>query len=271
MNKAAFFARVRASLFGGKLSQKQVQGMDFLIDYRAANWPEMPDAEFAYVLATVKLETAHTMQPVKEYGGRAYFMRMYDITGRRPHVARSLGNIHKGDGAKYAGRGYVQITGRDNYRKYGLVDNPDKALEPQTAARILFDGMIKGTFTGKKLADYINDRTADYVGARRIINGTNKARLIAGYAENFAEALREAKAAEPEVEPEGPTPEAETTGKPAAKSTTIWAAILQLLSGGGLAFLNGIDWRVAIVLGVVVVASLWIIRERLLKSKNEGV
>ncbi len=140
----------------------------------------------AYALATAWHETAHSMQPIKEFGGPTYFKRMYDSEGQKPQLAKRLGNIHPGDGVKFAGRGYVQLTGRDNYERYGIADRPDDAMKPDVAARILRDGMEHGRFTGKKLADYL---PGDYVGARRIINGTDKAHEIAGHAHAFETAL----------------------------------------------------------------------------------
>jgi hypothetical protein len=127
------------------------------------------------------------MQPITEYGGRSYFDR---YEGRR-----DLGNTVAGDGYKFRGRGYVQLTGRRNYTLAGgklgvdLVASPDRALEPTLAAAIMFLGMSEGWFTGKELGDYINAAGADYLNARRIINGTDRALLIAGYAEAFHKAL----------------------------------------------------------------------------------
>jgi putative chitinase len=86
-----------------------------------------------------------------------------------------MGNTGANDGWRFRGRGLVQITGRDNYKKYGLGDAPEKALEDSTAVRILFDGMINGKFTGKRLADYFGDGNANPEGARAIVNGSDKA------------------------------------------------------------------------------------------------
>lgn len=141
-------------------------------------WPPGTDRRWiAYALATAWHETAHTLRPITEYGSREYFDR---YEGRR-----DLGNNSPGDGFKYRGRGYVQITGRNNYTKYGIADFPEKALEPEFAAHIMTDGMTKGTFTRKKLADYFNEKTEDPVNARRIINGMDRAEKIAVYYREF--------------------------------------------------------------------------------------
>lgn len=187
---AVFFAGVRKHF--GALTQSQVDGFNALIT-AMGGWPV---SWVAYGLATSWHETGKTMQPIKEIGGPAYFTRMYDINGDRPAKARELGNLTPGDGAKYAGRGYVQLTGKTNYARYGIADSPDDAMKPEVAAHILRDGMEKGVFTGKAMKDYLPvpflSRAPDYVGARRIINGQDKAAQIAAYAVGFEVALKEA-------------------------------------------------------------------------------
>ena len=169
MNFQIFFDDVRNSLFGGKLSQGQVEGMENIINSRDQNYPDVSNDQLAYVLATVKWETAHTMQPIKEYGSTSYLKS-------KPYYP-------------YYGRGLVQLTWKDNYAKYGLDKTPDKALEWESSLYVLFDGMTKGLFTGKKLSDYINDNKRDYINARRIINGTDRAKEIAQIADAYRTAL----------------------------------------------------------------------------------
>lgn len=148
----------------------------------------------SYMLATVKLECGETWEPITEWGSLDYFVK-YDAGTSK---GQALGNTVAGDGYKYRGRGYVQITGKSNYRRLGdalgmgeqLVHRPDLTLQQGVAYRILTLGMRRGLFTGKKLSDYITGDKCDYVGARRIINGQNKAQLIASYASNIEKCLR---------------------------------------------------------------------------------
>lgn len=154
----------------------------------------------AYMLATAKHETAHTFDPISEYGGKSYFERMYDpVLGKsegRRNMAKRNGNTTQGDGVKYKGRGYVQLTWKNNYQtmktKFGvdLVGHPDKALDHELAIKIMIYGSESGVFTGKKLSNYINDSKTDYFNARRVINGTDKADSIKGYAEKIEKCLK---------------------------------------------------------------------------------
>ena len=95
----------------------------------------------------------------------------------------------------YYGRGFVQLTWKANYATAGaaigvdLVRKPELALDPKNATRIMFEGMTKGWFTQKKLSDYFNKTKDDWVGARRIINGQDKAQTIATYEHNFYAAI----------------------------------------------------------------------------------
>jgi hypothetical protein len=134
--------------------------------------------QIAYVLATVQWETAQTFRPVRE----AFWL---SEDWRRRNL-----RYHP-----YYGRGFVQITWKNNYEKYSkllgvdLVSNPDLAMEPRIALFILVHGFKTGTFTGRKIADYINRGQTDFVNARRCINGRDHADDIARLAEKFLRAL----------------------------------------------------------------------------------
>lgn len=184
-----FFAAVRAGLLGPSLSREEVDGCTVLLAACAA-WPL---SWTAYGLATAYHETAHTMQPVVELGGAAYFTRMYDPAGLRPAVAMRLGNTEAGDGCRFCGRGYVQLTGRANYRRADLADEPDRALDPAVAADVLERGMREGWFSGRRLVDVLplggRATRTQFVAARRVINGQDRAGLIADYALRFQDAL----------------------------------------------------------------------------------
>lgn len=195
INRKFFYDYVRSHLFDGALKQKQVSGMNTMLDYWENEMADDDDRWLAYVLATAHHEVDQSMQPIREKGSENYFRRMYDIEGERPTVARNLGNVNPGDGVKFYGRGFVQLTGRKNYQDWSdrlgvdLIGNPNLALDTEIATRIIFEGMRLGTFTGKKLEDYFNAQKDDWINARRIINGLDKANLLARYGKQYYAAI----------------------------------------------------------------------------------
>ncbi|WP_028747978.1 hypothetical protein [Rhizobium mesoamericanum] len=216
MDRKHFFDALRASIFGGSLTQSQVAGMEALLD--ACTELQVSDRRHvAYVLATPMIETGGSFIPVIEslnysaaalkskFDGRisAEDANRYGRTSQhpanQPEIANRIyggdwGRIHLGntastDGWTFRGRGLCQITGRGNYAKFGVVSDPDRAATLPTAAAIMVRGMRDGLFTGKKLSDYLNDAGTDYVNARRIINGLDRAEEIAAFAKKFEAAL----------------------------------------------------------------------------------
>ena len=181
----------------GPLTQSLVDAVEVLLsqieqDSRFAG-TETDRRQLAYCLATFKWETAHTMEPLDEHGSSSYFNTRY---GPQTKVGKVLGNTQPGDGARFHGRGYVQITGRRNYSKakaltgIDLLSEPDRAKNPELAYKIAIQGMIDGWFTGKKLSQFIKDgQPPDYENARTIINGHDKALIIADLARRFNEVL----------------------------------------------------------------------------------
>lgn len=175
-NPEAFFTAVRK--ITGSLDQVQVDTVNRLLE-AAAHWPI---GWLAYGLATAWHEAR--LQPIEEWGkGKG---RPYGKPGKY--------------GQSQHGRGLVQLTWDRNYewadKALGLggalLKDFNLALRPDIATGILVRGMESGAFTGKGLADYIastNGTPAEFTNARRIINGTDKAALIAGYAEKFRDAL----------------------------------------------------------------------------------
>lgn len=183
-----FFDSLRTAF--GPLAQNQVDGIERLLKASEG----MPLRHRAYILATAWHETGPAssslhMTPRREIWGPTEAQKRYE--GRA-----DLGNTVMGDGKRYMGRGYVQITGRRNYERASnltgkdLVSNPDLALDAEIAALIMVDGMRRGWFTGKRLADFDS-----YPNMRRVVNGVDRADLIAGYAGKFEAALRQLPAA----------------------------------------------------------------------------
>lgn len=176
--QATFLTCVAAAPFCKPLAEPQQEGCFLILQ----EWHRrgLTDLRWlAYMLATAYWETGQTMQPIREYGrgmGRPY----------------GIPDVRTGE--TYYGRGLVQLTWYDNYvtmtrlvgSRFGadLVRDPDKALVPEIAVNIMFEGMLRadsscGDFTGVALEDYFNDHTCDWVNARRVINGLDHADEIA--------------------------------------------------------------------------------------------
>lgn len=184
INKLETFNNLRKEF--GSLNQKQVNGFDAifdhwnLIDYKDNRW-------LAYILATVWHECKKTMQPIEEIGkGKG---KPYGAKFKFNKASYSLPN------KIYYGRGFVQLTWFENYELMGkifgvdLLNKPELALDLEIATKIMFYGMTRGSFTGKRLNQFFNDTINDPVGARKIINGSDKAELIRDYYVKFLKCL----------------------------------------------------------------------------------
>lgn len=137
-------------------------------------------AQIAYILATAEHES-HLGNWMEEFA-----------SGWEYEGWSELGNTEPGDGPRFKGRGFVQLTGRANYTDWAnrlgldLLNYPERVAEPAIAAKILVQGMRDGTFTGVSLKDYIGQ---DFYGARRIINDLDRASQIAAIAEEYLKVL----------------------------------------------------------------------------------
>ena len=214
MNLKAFYDNIRP-IFGGYLTEDQVEGIDTILDAWDRHGNNNP-RHLAYILATAKHETAHTMQPVRETLAKTDAKAKEILT--KSFNAGKLTWVKKDYWSSgFFGRGFVQITHKDNYEKAGrklgvnLVANPSKALDPDIAGAILVRGMLEGWFTGKSLSDF-----SDFTNMRRIVNGTDRAQLIAQYATLFYDAIMKS--------------EATSTAKPNWLAR-LFQAIIQLLRG----------------------------------------
>jgi hypothetical protein len=186
-DRAVFFDAIRPLQLSGQLMPEQVLRIEAVLD--GALERDLLDTQIAYILATGHFETDN-WRTLEEYAsGRAY-------EGRR-----DLGNVHKGDGPRFKGRGIVMITGRRNYADWSqrlgidFISQPDLVKELKYAVPILIDGMMLGTFTGLPLVKYINEDGADFYTARKTVNGLNRAATIATLAQRYLTALRNAEAA----------------------------------------------------------------------------
>lgn len=211
MNRSAFFAAVRSSLFGGSMTTGQVAGMTAMLD--EFDRQNTPLDQQAYMLATAFHETATHMQPVIETRRPDELVNPSVDTaiarlesswgrGRLPWVKSPYWR-KDAQGRSYLGRGLPQLTHRVNYDKVGraigvdLVSNPDAALRTDIAVKIMIAGMTLGIFTGRKMSDFLdgvdeNDAEdyREFRNARVIVNGMDKADVIAGEAVRFEKALR---------------------------------------------------------------------------------
>jgi len=212
MNLKVFFDNARDTVFGGRMSQSQVDGCLKIIEYRDTHWPKMVDAELAYLLATAEWETGHSLHPVEEG---------YPLSGDALRVYQRKLRYWP-----WYGRGLVQITWERNYKAFGI-EKAEDALKWDVALRCLFEGCIKGMFTSKKLSDYITSKRQDYVNARRVVNGLDKADHIAKNARAFHAALIKAASAAVVSKPMQQLAQPKPAAAPAVPS--MWGRIAEAL------------------------------------------
>lgn len=158
----------RKGIFKSGYTQKQVDSINAIIAECNKQGVPMPE-QVAYILATAWHESR--LEPISEWGGEKYLKA-------KPYYP-------------YYGRGFSQLTWKENYQKeqdrlwIPLVDHPNLMLNIDTSANSHVYCMMTGRYTGRKLPDYINENKIDYVNARRVVNGTDRAQMIADYAQQF--------------------------------------------------------------------------------------
>ena len=202
IDRKVYFDHVRLDPFNKSLTQQQVDGQNAILDRWEIDPTTVDFRWLAYALATAFHETSQTMWPVSEYGkGKGMAYGVEDPPGS--------GNV-------FYGRGFVQLTWADNYKRatkelglFGhedLYQHPDKALDLMIAGDVMFYGMIEGWFRTKDgkpetLPRYFNSSTDDPLNARGIINGDKNTvpnwsggvsigKLIEGYHVAFLYALQ---------------------------------------------------------------------------------
>lgn len=216
-NLKTFFDQIRSSIFQGRMSEVQVQSAEAII--RLAEEKGLSLNVASYMLATAWGETR--MAPVRE--------GFKDTDAQARAYVRKQGYKYAKavNGHVYYGRGLVQLTWYKNYRSWGIENNPDKALEPAFAAKVLVTGMLDGRYNGRRkgIEFYLDRAEPDWENARRTVNITDKWELFRSYAIVFRAALRKAKYGSAKAKPPEPfKPKDVTTGKGDTSSTTIWTS-----------------------------------------------
>ena len=213
-DRKLFFDAVRESVFGGRLNQGQVDGMNRLLDTWEEYYRDWDMRELAYDLGTDALETDKNMMPIYEYGEKSYFDKYEPGT----HKGKMLGNTIAGDGWLFRGAGEVMNTGRGNAAKatkrlnevfnlgIDLVAYPEKRLDPFVSAHSLFLGNHEGWWTGQRLPNFAGYGHWDMSGARSVVNGLDRWHTVGELAGAFLGALKLSAIQKPIETPAAPVP-----------------------------------------------------------------
>ncbi|MEH0295859.1 glycoside hydrolase family 19 protein [Agrobacterium sp. CCNWLW71] len=248
MDMTTFFAYARRAPFGGRLSQGQIDGMNAL--FRCWRSHKITGSDnnrlLAYILASVFHETAGRMLPVRETLSSTDAGAIAALD--KAYKAGKLGQVKTpywrkdADKKSWFGRGVIQLTHKENYQRLGkrirvdLVGNPSLALDVDISAEIAIVGMLEGLFTERKLTEFFNLKKDDPIGARAVVNGADKAKLIAGYYKSFLDALEAATIARFQGKPPADVTalDAQPDNVPAAQSKSLWTIIAGVFGAGGL-------------------------------------
>ena len=202
LNRTFFFEHVRTRLFPKGMTQSQVEGLNAILDHWEKGYAAKDERWLAYMLATAYHETGQTMQPLRETfapndGQAIRRLQRASLSGKRTTGANPYWKPDT-DGKSWFGRGLVQLTHKKNYSAMAealdvdLVGHPELALTMDVALSVMFVGMIEGLFSRQRyrLVDYFDGTMADWINARRIVNGLDRAKDIAGYGRAFYGAIR---------------------------------------------------------------------------------
>jgi putative chitinase len=222
MDRKVFFDTIRPAV---QLTEPNVAGFEKVLAYAEDRGTQLD--YLAYILPTGYIETAMTMQPVRE--------------------AFWLSEAWRKKNLRYwpwYGRGLIQTTWEDNYRKLAVamglpedtfIKNPDLLLEWEHALPAMFVGMERGLYTGKKLGDYIDgadesdaEDLREFTNARRIVNGTDRAAEIGKLALVFEKALRASGYAPKPPEPTPPETAPADEQYPLLKRGSLGPAVREL-------------------------------------------
>jgi hypothetical protein len=237
MDYKKFFDALRAAGIG--LTEANVAVFQRIINYCAKHGCNLQIT--AYDTATAYWESGRTCQPVEEG---------YYLGSKAKAFQRKLRYY------PYFGRGLVQTTHRENYIKAALllglpsqtfIENPDLLLEWEYALPLLVVAMDEGLYTGKEVDDYIDDidepdaeDRREFVNARRVVNGTDKAGQIADIALKLEKALKaggyvptgDENPLAPVPETATNRPSVEAPAAPAGFWTRLLAIVKELFVGG---------------------------------------
>lgn len=176
IDKVKFYASIREQKLFKTLINLQVETIDAIIN-ECDSQGVTDKRQVAYIFATAYWECHNPkkpelrMTPMREFGGEKY--------------------LKSKEYYPYVGMGLSQLTWLYNYKKESkrlgidLINQPELILEPKTAANSHVYCITNGSYTGKKLSLYINEKKCDYVNSRRVVNGLNKSKEIASIAQRF--------------------------------------------------------------------------------------